>query len=720
MIHLDSDKSNDKRDKKRFFTVIYALVLLSGIYTGMYCLRFGVLVDVKHHLESAKHDFPTYFKYLTASSDNNFDDVHINFKFNEYIKLSNQRSRFVYGKSHFIKGQQWFERENIYAKAKLEYKGRKFRVKAKLFGKNNDHFRHPYKWSFRVKTKDYIKDFKNGKFNLLQPNTRVYITDVLCNKVLEKHNILSLEYKPINLRINDRPKDVYFIEDFFSKYLIERNGYRDSYIFTFSDLKHPNSDDLNDSQLQDLNTIKEDIRNQPNVILDQDKFDKFLALSFLAQNKHPYLADNFHMFYNSVTNKVEPIIREVLFKDKLAITSIEDLENQVKRFAKNIERYNKNLGAYLEPIFNKKERLNKIVNDINVVAKDLKEIQATEEWNSFKDGIFSRYPQAIHLCKHIEPNMQTILDFDLDKKEKIATVNQLRSITSDTILEADLVLNDTDLLLSSGITLDLNGYNIILVSGRINAISESSNKIIITNSSQEHSSIVIKNSKATNEFKNVDISQLSNFNKAYWHLPAGITFYESDVLMENVTFESNIAGDDFVNFFRCDDFKLNKVSFINVNSDAIDSDFSTGTIDNCSFLNVGNDAVDGSGSHITIRNSTFDSVEDKVISAGENSTMSISDSTISNSEIAFVSKDDSKLTEQNNTLLNNRLDYCLFSKKKEFDFGLLYTDKDISQEKYLIEKGSKVYKGNEELLNLKVVDSVKESLYGIEYGKKSK
>ena len=28
----------------------------------------------------------------------------------------------------------------------------KFKVKAKLFGKNNDHFRHPYKWSFRIKT----------------------------------------------------------------------------------------------------------------------------------------------------------------------------------------------------------------------------------------------------------------------------------------------------------------------------------------------------------------------------------------------------------------------------------------------------------------------------------------------------------------------------------------------------------------------------------------
>lgn len=720
MIHFDRNKTDNKKDEKRFFLVIYVLVLLSGVYTGMYALRFGVLVDVKQHIDAASYDFPTYFKYLTADSENNFDDVHLNFKFNQYIKLSNQRSRYVYSKRHFVNGEQWIEREDVYAKATLKYNGKKYRVKAKLFGKNNDHFRHPYKWSFRVKAKDYIKDFKNGKFNLLQPNTRIYITDALCNKVFEKHDILSLEYKPINLKINDRPQDVYFVEDFFSKYLIERNGYRDSYIFTFIDLKHPNTEDLNEGQLLDLTRMKEDIRNQPSLILDEDKFDKFLAISFLAQNKHPYLTDNFHMFYNNVSNKVEPIIREVMFIEKLTIASREDLENQVKTFTRHIKRYNKNLSTYLDSISNNKERLNKILNDIQVVAEDIKEIQSTEDWKSFQDGIFSRYPQAIHLCKYIEPNIQSILDFNFKKQEPDLIVNQQQTITSDTKLESDLVLLNTDLILSSGSTLDLNGYNIILVSGHINAISDASKRIIITNSSQQQSSIVIKNSKTKNELINVDISKLSNFDKDYWHLPAGITFYESDVVMNNVTFEGNTSGDDFVNFFRCPDFNLNNVIFTNVNADAIDSDFSTGTISNCSFIKIGNDAVDGSGSHITIHNSVFDSVEDKAISAGENSLIQIFNSTISNSEIAFVSKDDSKLTEQNNTLINNRLNYCLFNKKKEFDFGVLYTDQDITQSSYLVEKGSKIYKENEELLNLKVVDSVKESLYGIVYGKKSR
>lgn len=720
MMLINKNKDNNKKDEKRFFVVVYIFVLLFGMYSGMYCYRFGVIVDVKHHLQAANHDFPTYFKYLSSSTDNNFDTVKLNFKFADYIKISNQRSRFVYSNEHFFQGKQWLTRESTYGKATLKYNQEKFKVKAKLFGKNNDHFRHPYKWSFRVKAKDYIKDFKNGKFNLLQPNTRFFITDVLCNKVLQQHNVLSLEYIPVNLKINDRPEDIYFVEDFFSKYLIERNGYRDSYIFTFDDIKHPSIDKLSENQLNDIELIKKDIIQKPEVILNLDKFDKVLALLFLSQNKHPYLVDNFHMFYNNVTNKVEPVVREVWFKDSLTLTSSDDLKSELQKFIAYVIDFNPNLSAYLSNITSNQSRLNKIVQDVNIVSENISELRLTEDWREFEDAIYSRFPQAVYLCKNIDINVKAIQDLNLESQAELRLENQLKVLSSDTKLDSDLILYNTDLELASGITLDLNGFDIVLNSGRIYAVSETTNSITISNSSQEPSSIVVKNSKAENVFKNVAISKLSNFDNTYWHLPAGLTFYESQVIMQNVSFDSNVAGDDFVNFFRCDDFKLNNVSFINVNADAIDSDFSKGSIINCSFANVGNDAVDGSGSQLVIRNCTFDSVEDKVISAGEKSSMQIYGSTISNSEISFVSKDDSKITEQNNTLINNRLDYCLFSKKKEFDFGILYSDKDISQSTYLIEKGSKVYKGYEELLNLKVVDSVKESLYGTEYGKSSR
>jgi len=191
------------------------------------------------------------------------------------------------------------------------------------------------------------------------------------------------------------------------------------------------------------------------------------------------------------------------------------------------------------------------------------------------------------------------------------------------------------------------------------------------------------------------------------------------VVIEDSFFESNVRGDDFVNFFGCPYFYVNNVIFKDILADAIDSDFSNGIISNSTFNYIGNDAIDVSGSHVTVSNCSFKEIQDKIISAGEKSEMIITHSEMNDSEIAFVSKDGSNIREANNTLLNNKLDYCLYNKKMEFDVGTLYTDKDLNLYKYLIENKSKVYKNNEVIKTLRETDSVKEKLYGVDYGKKS-
>ena len=719
MIHLDSSEK-DKGLERKFYFAIYSFLFLAGLYSGMYCYRFGVIVDVKHNVQAAIYSPKDYFSYLTAKVNNDFDDVSLTIKFKDYIKISNQRSRFVYSKEHFFKGIQWKNRVDDYVKSTLKFNNQKYKVKAKLFGKNNDHFRHPFKWSFRVKTKDYIHAFGNGKFNLLQPNTRQYLTDLLCNQVFKKHDILSLNYRPINLSINNKPKDIYFIEDFFSKYLIEKNEHRDSFIFTFEKVKHPSKKKLTNEMIADIDSIKHDIISGSDTIINEKKFNTFFALLFIAQNKHPFFQDNFHMFYNSVSNSVEPMIREVWFEAPLKLNSSDDLQKKIRSFLSFLIPYNKNLKTYLESQINNKEKLDKIYNDVLVVAKDIKEITNTKEWLTLEKNIYARFPQAIHLCKNIKINTNAVLKYADEERINIIKENTKKILASSMKLEGDLVLNNQDLIISSGVTLDMNGYNIILNSGKLEAISRINSKITIFNSENKRgSSIIVKQARDTSKLKNVVIKNLSNYNNSYWHLPSAITFYESNVIIENALLEDNRAGDDFINFFRCDYFNLDHVEFKNVISDAIDSDFSTGTLTNSHFYNVGNDAIDGSGSILRISNSVFNTIEDKVISAGEKSFITVENSIIENSEISFVSKDDSTLKEQNNTLAGNNLNYCVFNKKEEFKNGILISDKNISNYSHLIEKRSKIYKGDKLLINLKVVDSVKERLYGKQYGKKS-
>ena len=102
---------------------------------------------------------------------------------------------------------------------------------------------------------------------------------------------------------------------------------------------------------------------------------------------------------------------------------------------------------------------------------------------------------------------------------------------------------------------------------------------------------------------------------------------------------------------------------MNVNADAVDSDFSFGSISGTEFFNIGNDAVDFSGSDVEIDDVTFKFVKDKSVSAGENSILNISNSKFEENELGIVVKDGSYLKSFFNFFINNKLDYCAFMKK---------------------------------------------------------
>ncbi len=718
MIVFNKNRAKDNSNKK-FFLFVYIFLFFAGIYSGMYCLRFGVLADLSQHYKSLTQDPANYLEHTFKQEKDDLPLMKLDFKFKDYMLLSNQRSRFVYSSRHFFKGQQWFDRKDAYVKLDIKYKGQKYRAKAKLFGLNNDHFRHPYKWSFRIKSKDYIPDFQNLKFNLLQPNTRQYLSDILCNKVFSAYHILDLKYTPVSVKINDRTKDIYYVEDFFSKNLIERNSLRDSYIFSFNKIKHPSLDKMTNQQKASFNLLKEDVILDRNDIIDTAKFDVFMATIFILQNKHPILEGNFHMFYNAVTNKVEPLVRETWFESELKITSAIDMKEQLLEFVKKMKSYNKSLHRYLDGIIEHDSRLLDVYEKVIAVANTMHNIVQADNWRSLEERIYARYPNALFICRNLRKNIKAVVDLKITSRRLDVRESTPFLIQKDTVLNKDLTLKNRDLTISPGVTVDLNGHNIIIEEGRLHAVSTPKKSITLLNRSRNNASIFVKQAKDTSYLVNVAVKNLSNFKEKYWNLPASLTFYESNVKMVNSTFTSNMSGDDYVNFFRCSYFHVDNVVFNEVLADAIDSDFSRGVISNSTFIGVGNDAIDGSGSTIDIKECKFKDIKDKVISAGENSYFTVSDSSIESSEIVFVSKDGATVKERNNILINNRLDYCTFRKKKEFGFGKLYSDKEIKNYSYLVEKRSVIYKNNRLLTNLIQKDSVKEKLYGVEYGKKS-
>ena len=95
-------------------------------------------------------------------------------------------------------------------------------------------------------------------------------------------------------------------------------------------------------------------------------------------------------------------------------------------------------------------------------------------------------------------------------------------------------------------------------------------------------------------------------------MTGGVNFHESEIKMENCNFWGS-RSEDILNIIRTK-FNLVEVNFSNAFSDALDVDFSHGTIIGGQFTNIGEegggDAIDISGSDVRVSGTRILNVED--------------------------------------------------------------------------------------------------------------
>ncbi len=157
--------------------------------------------------------------------------------------------------------------------------------------------------------------------------------------------------------------------------------------------------------------------------------------------------------------------------------------------------------------------------------------------------------------------------------------------------------------------------------------------------------------------------------KKGWELTGAVTFYKSDVEINNCYF-GQIQSEDALNIIRSR-FSLENSVFEETVSDAYDSDFSNGRIMNCRFSNIGNDGIDGSGSVMQINNVIVKKCGDKAISGGEESKFVIKSLLVDEANVAIASKDGSDILVSKVDINNCKYGFTVFRKKTEFDFAQL-------------------------------------------------
>jgi len=177
-----------------------------------------------------------------------------------------------------------------------------------------------------------------------------------------------------------------------------------------------------------------------------------------------------------------------------------------------------------------------------------------------------------------------------------------------------------------------------------------------------------------------------------------INFLETDVEMNKVIFEK-INSEDALNIINSN-FTLENIFFSENASDAIDVDFGTGRIVNASFNNITNDALDFSGSIVMLENLKMDTIGDKMISAGENSILTITNLVGNKSKIAIASKDGSVTTLNDININNTEIGLAAYKKKSEYTGSsiiaknIIITNSDLS---FLVDDFSKI------ILNDKII-----------------
>ena len=122
--------------------------------------------------------------------------------------------------------------------------------------------------------------------------------------------------------INEENMGIYLFEDFFNKYLIEKNRKKDSIIFTISpesdnkkdrvDLKifHPSPKKLTNDQKLLISKI-ENRKISFEQIIDEEKLIVLFALGFVFDSWHHFSYEDLRFYYNPHTNLLEPILREL-------------------------------------------------------------------------------------------------------------------------------------------------------------------------------------------------------------------------------------------------------------------------------------------------------------------------------------------------------------------------------------------------------------------------
>ena len=301
-----------------------------GIWSERYDARLFIQKSFKEFIEFSSSKIYSNF--------NNIDKITIDITHKNYQKISKSREKAMdFGrlKDNFV---EWVP-------AKIQLNGKKIDVKVKLKGTHDDHWAHPYKWSFKIKTKHNDENIYGLKsFAVQHPATISYLYEWLFHLVLKEENLIAHNVRFINLVVNGNDLGVYILIEQISKELIEKNKRREGPVIGFDkELWIEEVNNINNLGINDVNqffwtskikpsrfkksqknTIQETYLNKAvsllesfrkgelktSKVFDVEQLAKLMAIKAVFASVDFDWKD-IKFYYNPLTELLEPVSREI-------------------------------------------------------------------------------------------------------------------------------------------------------------------------------------------------------------------------------------------------------------------------------------------------------------------------------------------------------------------------------------------------------------------------
>jgi len=131
--------------------------------------------------------------------------------------------------------------------------------------------------------------------------------------------------------------------------------------------------------------------------------------------------------------------------------------------------------------------------------------------------------------------------------------------------------------------------------------------------------------------------------------------------MSDIELSNNSLSDDLLHVVY-GDYVISRAKLSDCYADCIDIDYGTGSMDTVEIRNAGNDGIDFMTAKSVLRNILINGVQDKGISAGEASALTIENMTVKNAVHGLSAKDNSRVSLSGVILKSNKTAISAFAK----------------------------------------------------------